>query len=566
MNILQFFAPKDRELAAKNIQRLLAGDNYSPVEYMFLRKDGTAFPSLFTAIPRVCENKVTGLRGVILDITERKKAEEIIRKSEDRYRELANFLPEIVFETDLTGKITFFSQRAHEISGFTREDLEKGMNMLSFVIPEEREMARENMKTSMTERMQGEIEGANEYILSRKDGSTYPALVKTAPIITENKVFGLRGLVIESTERKKNEVTLTQERIMLESVTSAIGAGLVIISKDYHVLWANDFVKRYKGDTIGKMCYASLNSLIAPCLDCGVAKIFEGKTTFDSHEYFSTAIDGNPYWVEIVATPIKDENGNVTFVVEIALDITERKKNEEKLREIIYKNELTNEKLHVLGSLTRHDVGNKLMVVKSNIYLLKKLIGDNPKLVRYLEDIDLAIKQSDKMFEFSRFYEKIGVEDLSNTNVAQCFNQAAMLLPNLGAIKIVNDCQGLEVMADSLLKQLFYNFFDNSLKHGEKVTQIHLQFTKDVGGVKLFYEDNGVGIPEADKPRLFIEGFSGGKSTGLGLFLIKKMVEAYGWTITEDGKPGMGAKFTIFIPKINRNGKTNFQIHQKHTN
>jgi len=112
-------------------------------------------------------------------------------------------------------------------------------------------------------------------------------------------------------------------------------------------------------------------------------------------------------------------------------------------------------KLQVVGGLTRHDVGNKLMVVKSNIYLLKKQIGDNPKLAQYLEGIDSAISQSDEMFEFSRFYEKIGVEKPSKIDVAHCFNQAVALLPNLGPIKIVNDCQGLEVVADSLLEKLF---------------------------------------------------------------------------------------------------------------
>ena len=92
----------------------------------------------------------------------------------------------------------------------------------------------------------------------------------------------------------------------------------------------------------------------------------------------------------------------------------------------------------------------------------------------------------------------------------------------MGTIKVVNDCQGLCVTADSLLKQLFYNFLDNSLKYGEKVTQIRLHFTNEGDGVKLFYEDDGVGIPEANKPKLFHEGFTTGKSTGLGLFLDKE--------------------------------------------
>ena len=83
-----------------------------------------------------------------------------------------------------------------------------------------------------------------------------------------------------------------------------------------------------------------------------------------------------------------------------------------------------NEKLSVVGRLTRHDVGNKLMVIKSNIYLLKKQIGDNPKLAKYLEDIDSAINQSDEMFEFSRFYEKIGVEEPSEIDVAPMFQSS----------------------------------------------------------------------------------------------------------------------------------------------
>jgi signal transduction histidine kinase len=103
-----------------------------------------------------------------------------------------------------------------------------------------------------------------------------------------------------------------------------------------------------------------------------------------------------------------------------------------------------------------------------------------------------------------------------------------------------------------LLKQLFYNFLDNSLKYGEKVTQIRLSYTKEADEVKLFYEDDGVGIPEANKPKLFDEGFTTGKSTGLGLFLIKKMVEVYGWAITEEGESGRGAKFTKTIPKFDK--------------
>jgi len=200
------------------------------------------------------------------------------------------------------------------------------------------------------------------------------------------------------------------------------------------------------------------------------------------------------------------------------------------------------------------------MSAKANLYLLKKRVGVNPDLARYFEGVESALAASDRIFEYSRLYERIGVEKPSEENVFECFNQAVTLMPFLGSVKVVNECQGLNVLADSLLRQLFYNFIDDSLKHGEKVTQIRLHYTKDVGGVKLFYEDNGVGVPDTNKLKLFNEGFSTSGSTGFGLFLTKMMMDVYGWKIEENGEPGKGAKFVMTIPKLNNNGKENYRI------
>jgi signal transduction histidine kinase len=199
------------------------------------------------------------------------------------------------------------------------------------------------------------------------------------------------------------------------------------------------------------------------------------------------------------------------------------------------------------------------MVAKSNLYLLKKRIGDNPDLVKYFDNIDFALASSSEIFDFSRLYERIGFEKPSNVDVFECFNQAAALKPNFGAFKVVNECHGLVVVADVLLKQLFYNLIDNSVKHGEKVTQIRLHYSEDGNEMKLFYEDNGVGVPHSNKLKLFDAGFSTGKGSGLGLYLVKRMMDVYGWTIIEEGEQGKGAKFTMTIPKLNKNGKEKCQ-------
>ena len=116
-------------------------------------------------------------------------------------------------------------------------------------------------------------------------------------------------------------------------------------------------------------------------------------------------------------------------------------------------------------------------------------------------------------------------------------------------------------MADSFLRQLFYNFIDNTKKYGQKTTTIRVHCQKtDQDSLKLVYEDNGVGVAFENKTHLFKEGFSTGGSTGFGLFLTKKMIDVYGWTIEENGEPSKGAKFTITIPKLNKNGKENYRI------
>jgi signal transduction histidine kinase len=117
------------------------------------------------------------------------------------------------------------------------------------------------------------------------------------------------------------------------------------------------------------------------------------------------------------------------------------------------------------------------------------------------------------------------------------------------------------VLADSFLRQLFYNFIDNTRKHGKKTTTITMHYENAAqNNLKLVYADDGVGVPLENKSRLFEEGFSTGGSTGFGLFLTKKMVDVYGWQIEENGEPGKGAKFTITIPKLNKSGKENYQI------
>jgi PAS domain S-box-containing protein len=229
-------------------------------------------------------------------------------------------------------------------------------------------------------------------------------------------------------------------------------------------------------------------------------------------------------------------------------DIGEIITAQEELSQALSKAQLLNEKLHVVGSLTRHDVRNKLSIITNYSYILKKKYADRPDIVDSLGKIETSVKDSVKIFDFAKVYEQLGVENLVNVDVEKTVNDAVEMFSGL-PFKVVNECHGLNVRADSLLRQLIYNFIDNTRKYGQKTTTVRVSYQKAAqSGLQLIYEDDGVGIPLEHKQQIFKQGFSTGGSTGFGLFLSKKMLEVYGWTITEEGKPGEGARFVISIP------------------
>jgi signal transduction histidine kinase len=257
------------------------------------------------------------------------------------------------------------------------------------------------------------------------------------------------------------------------------------------------------------------------------------------------------------------KKGKVIGIEVIHRDLTERKKAEKERREIMEKVQMMNEKLRVVGGLTRHDVNNKLTALTGNVYLARKKLSGNSEVLDYLKQVEASIEQTVRIFDFAKAYEVLGVEELAYVDVEKTVDEAVSLFPSLKDIKVVNDCHGLTVLADSLLSQLFCNLIDNSLKYGEKTQQIRVYHKKpSADQLEIVYEDDGVGIPDNMRSNLFKEGFTSGKGTGYGLFMIKRICEVYGWTIQETGIQGKGARFTMTIPGINSAGKTNYQTQE----
>jgi PAS domain S-box-containing protein len=137
-------------------------------------------------------------------IVERRRAEEALRKSEARFRELADLLPETVFQADPLGRLTFLNRKGLAAFQITHEDLNRGIDILEMVAPQDRDLAARNMQRML---MAEDLPGV-EYTALRKDGATFPVVAYSTRVTHGARPVALIGIIIDITERKRQEETL----------------------------------------------------------------------------------------------------------------------------------------------------------------------------------------------------------------------------------------------------------------------------------------------------------------------------------------------------------------------
>lgn len=307
-----------------------------------------------------------------------------------------------------------------------------------------------------------------------------------------------------------------------------------------------------------------------PVAESPSLRALKGEVVKAQEEIIRNPANGELKYRQVNSAPVRDPMGNTVGAVSIVHDITELRKIQNTLRESNRRFELLNEKLRVVGGLTRHDARNKLAIVEGNLHLTRKEIPGESEVLNYLTKIDSAIDQMTEIFNFASIYERIGIEKIEYMNVEKAIRSTGTFLLESKKVSINLDCNGLYVLADSLLIQLFNNLIDYSLKHSKKTNNIRVYYEKENDAdLKIIYEDNGVGIEDSEKSKLFEEGYRTSGSTGYGLYLIKKIVEVYGWTIQETGEARKGVQFKITLPEKNLNNEENFRllkVHSENTN
>jgi PAS domain S-box-containing protein len=291
-------------------------------------KDGHLVPiEMMANLLRDAEGKPVGILGVSRDITERKKAEDVLRESEEKLRRYLESSPDAIYINDEKGAFLYGNLVAERVIGYPREELiGKSFLELNIIPPEHLGKAAETLELNMS----GKPTGPDEFELIRKDGSRVFVEISTYPMIQGDKIE-IIGIARDITERRRME----QELLRLSDAVKMSTDSIVISDLEGNIVDVNEATLKIQGanskaDLIG----LKSSDFIAPEEQekalRDLSKLIEVGHVNDIQYHIATR-DGRRVLVETNASIMRGENGEPVGVVAITRDITERKKIEEQL-------------------------------------------------------------------------------------------------------------------------------------------------------------------------------------------------------------------------------------------
>ncbi len=331
---LNIFAIKEQREIIK--ERFLSEGRVSNAEVQIKGQDGLVHTGIFTADPINVGGTLCWLT-TMTDITDRKKTEDALRESEEKFRDLAQLLPEVVFEMNLQGTLTFVNQQAFKIFGYTRQDFDRGINAVDMLIAEDKDKALRAMQLII----QGGSTGPNEYTALKIDGSTFPILISSVAVIREGRAAGLRGLIFDITERKTAEDLIRRERERLTNIIEGTNVGTWEWNVQTGETLFNERWGEIVGYTLEELAYLSVGSWekFAHPEDLKKAreqlnKVFSREINYYDAEMRIKRKDGSWIWIQDRGKVVSwTDDGKPLWMNGTYIDITERKRVEEKLKE-----------------------------------------------------------------------------------------------------------------------------------------------------------------------------------------------------------------------------------------
>ncbi|MCW3994639.1 MAG: ATP-binding protein [Candidatus Bathyarchaeota archaeon] len=385
----------------------------------------------------------------------------------------------------------------------------------------------------------------------------------------KNKCGEVEGLVfslVETTERKKaqealkilneelesrinqrtNELALERERLfsMLESLPVMVS----LITSNYRIAFANRLFRETFGESKGRPCYEYVSGKRSPCNYC---ESLEPLETGKPHHWIANLENGMV--IDTYDYPFIDVDGT-RMVLEVNIDITEQKKLEKKLQE--------KDRLAAIGAtagMVGHDIRNPLQAMLSDIYLLREYLKNMPdmpikkEVAESLEGIENNIGYINKIVADLQDYARPLNPEFSDVNLADVITTIFKNIELPDNIKLSIDLKTLPTIRTdpTFIKRSLTNLVNNAIQAMPNGGNLEITAYMQNDNIFITVSDTGIGIPEEVKPKLFTPMVTTkSKGQGLGLAVVKRLVEVLNGSITFESREGKGTKFSINIPII----------------
>jgi PAS domain S-box-containing protein len=360
------------------------------------KKDGTVFPVEISASNfELGSHRV--LCGVVRDITDRKRAEEALRESEEKFRTLAEQSPNMIF-INKKGKVIYANEKCEEIMGYKKDEFySPNFDFLALVAPEYRKL----VKARLARHIMGKEVNPYEYALITKEGKRIEAILSTK-LISYRGEDAVLGMITDITERKRAEEQLRESEQRYRSVVDNIGIGVSLINRNMEIVSLNTQMKRWFPDIdISKnpICYRSFNNPPREGI-CSYCPTYKTLKDGQVHESITETPAGDEIRnYRIISSPIKGKAGKIIAAIEMVEEITERKQAEDALKQ-------SEKKYRTLVETAQEGIGisdpeeNLTFVNQAFAYMLgykkQELLGKNLSQISDEEEFTKFKKETQK--------------------------------------------------------------------------------------------------------------------------------------------------------------------------
>jgi PAS domain S-box-containing protein len=503
-----------------------------------------------------------------LELKERIQAEEALRDSRKRFQEMAELLPTMICEIGTDLRFNYVNKVGLDTFGYNQKDVEAGIKATKMFHSEE----RKRMLFRASQVLQGKKLTPTEYRMLKKDGTEIIVLLRSAPIIKEDEITGIRASIIDITYRKRAEEALRQSEEKWRSLVQNIPDTIINVAPDGTILTINRTVKGYTvKDTIGKRIYDFILPEHHQIVKDTLKRVLStGKP--DTYEILGAGANGpETAWYETRVVPVM-HNNKITSTTLISTDITERKHAENSLKQAKEELEKQNRKLRIVDKIrdrlirdVSHELKTPVAKYSMQLDLLKEFLEEKGLLresKKLLDVIENTIKRQENVvrnildlssLEAGR--KKYRIRAISVRKVINdAINFYKSTMESLG-IQIKKKTDTVTIRSDhQMLFHVFSNIINNAIKYRNKTrpTRLNIQVSKKGGNSLVKISDNGIGLNKVEKARAFerfYQASASSEGSGIGLSIAQKIVENLGGKIwLESGGKGKGCTVFVQLP------------------